>query len=105
ILIPGEIVTIKDTTISPRWWQLKNEVFSKGDQCLEIEDPLEYFLDSLQENIDQLSVDETNILYRFRPEKNSDIDTQNLLRKSFYAYKINAVGDTELFDTQVRRLL
>lgn len=105
ILIPGEIVTIKDSTISNRWWDLKNEVFSKGDQCLKLEDPLEYFLDTMQERHEDLTVDQINILYRFKPENMSDNATKNLLSKSFYAYKAVNNGKTEQFDTQVRRLL
>ena len=105
ILIPGDIVTIQDSTISDRWWDLKNEVFSKGDQCLTIEDPLEYFLDTMQENHEDLTVDQTNILYRFKPENISDSDTKNLLSKSFFAYKAANAGKMEQFNTQVRRLL
>ncbi|SEM27576.1 Helicase conserved C-terminal domain-containing protein [Chryseobacterium taichungense] len=105
ILIPGDIVTIKDSTISDRWWDLKNEVFSKGDQCLKIEDPLEYFLDTMQENNEDLTVDQKNILYRFKPENISHIDTKNLLNKSFYAYKAANNGKSEQFNMQVRRLL
>ncbi len=105
ILIPGEIVTIRDSTISNRWWDLKNEVFSKGDQCLKVEDPLEYFLDGIQEKSEHLTVDQTNILYRFKPENMSDSETKNLLSKSFYAFKAASTGKTEQFNTQVRRLL
>lgn len=105
ILIPGEIVTIRDSTISNRWWDLKNEVFSKGDQCLKIEDPLEYFLDEIQENSENMTVEQTNILYRFKPENMSDSETRNLLNKSFYAYKAANIGKTEQFNIQVRRLL
>ncbi|WP_431609261.1 DEAD/DEAH box helicase [Chryseobacterium sp. 'Rf worker isolate 10'] len=105
ILIPGEIVTIQDSTISDRWWRLKNDVFSKGDQCLIVEDPLGYFLDTIQENKDGLSVDETNILYRFTPEDLSETGTKELLEKSFYAYKAAEAGTKEQFDEQVRSLL
>lgn len=105
ILIPGEIVTIRDSTISHRWWELKDEVFSKGDQCLEIEDPLEYFLDALQENLEDLSVDEINILYRFKPESLSQSETEVLLNKSFYAFKAGKAGNKEGFDKQVRTFL
>lgn len=105
ILIPGEIVTIRDSAISKRWWDLKNEVFSKGDQCLKIEDPLEYFLDEMQESSEHLTVEQANILYRFKPENISESYTRNLLSKSFYAYKAANTGKTELFNTQVRRLL
>jgi hypothetical protein len=105
ILIPGEIVTIQDSTISDRWWQLKNEVFSKGDQCLTVEDPIQYFLDSLQENAENLSVEETSILYRFKPEKLSDTETKIILSKSFYAYKAAQNGIVEKFNEQVNLLL
>ena len=105
ILIPGDIVTIENSTISNRWWDLKNDVFSKGDQCLTIEDPLEYFLDEIQEIGEHLTVEQANILYKFKPESISENDTKNLLSKSFYAYKISNSSNTELFDTQVRRLL
>lgn len=105
ILIPGDIVTIKDSTISNRWWDLKNDVFSKGDQCLTIEDPLEYFLDEIQEISEHMTVEQANILYKFKPESISDSDTKNLLNKSFYAYKVANSSKTELFDAQVRRLL
>ncbi|WP_430814005.1 DEAD/DEAH box helicase [Carboxylicivirga sp. RSCT41] len=105
ILIPGGIITIEDSTISDRWWQLKNDVFSKGDQCLEIKDPLGNFLDSLQDNIENLSVEQTNVLFRFKSESLSINDTKNLLNNSFYAYNSNKSGNQELFDIQVRRFL
>ena len=105
ILIPGDIVTIQNSIISTRWWELKNEVFSKGDQCLKIEDPLEYFLDEIQEISEQLTVEQANIIYRFKPENISESETRDLLSKSFYAYKATNSGKTEQFDAQVRRLL
>lgn len=105
ILIPGEIVTIKDSTISKRWWDLKNEVFSKGDQCLKIEDPLEYFLDSIQDTAEQLDNTQVNILYKFKSEALSENDTTSLLKKSFYSYMANKNGQSEAFDAQVKCLL
>ena len=105
ILIPGEIVTIQDSTISSRWWDLKNEVFSKGDQCLKIEDPLEYFLDEIHENSQHLTVDQTNFLYRFKPENISESETKNLLSKSFYFYKSATNDKKEQFETQVQSLI
>lgn len=105
ILIPGKIVTIRNSTISSKWWELKNNTFSKGDQCLKIEDPLEYLLDNIQEKLEELSVEQTNILYRFKPETSSKIDTKNMLNKSLYAFKAANSAKIEQFDTQVRRLL
>jgi superfamily II DNA/RNA helicase len=69
ILIPGDIVTINDKIISERWWELKNLVFSKGDQCLKIDDPLGFFLDSLQSNSNKLEISQISVLYRFKSEK------------------------------------
>ncbi|WP_297085457.1 DEAD/DEAH box helicase [uncultured Draconibacterium sp.] len=105
ILIPGGIITIDDLTISNRWWQLKKEVFSKGDQCLKIKDPLEYFLDSLQDSIQDLSIEQANVLFRFKSESLSVDDTRNLFKKSFYAFNATLSNKQELFDTQVRRFL
>lgn len=105
LLIPGEIVSIKDSTISDRWWRLKDKVFSKGDQCLKIEDPLEYYLDSLQEDAVSMSSEQINILYRFKSERLSEKETKNLLDKSFYAYKSYQFNNAEVFESQVRKLL
>jgi replicative superfamily II helicase len=105
ILIPGEIVTIKDSTISKRWWTLKNEVFSKGDQCLEIEDPLEYFLDSIQETADILDTTQTNILYRFKAENLSENETKLFLNNSFYKFKAAKENKMDDFDEKVKNLL
>lgn len=105
ILIPGEIVTIKDSTISDRWWTLKNEVFSKSDQCLKVEDPLEYFLDSIQDETEPLDVNQTNILYRFKAENLSETETKNLFKNSFYAYKAVKENKEDTFSYQVENLI
>jgi len=105
ILIPGEIVTIKDSTISNRWWTLKNEVFSKSDQCLKIEDPLEYFLDSIQNEAEPLNVDQINILYRFKAENLSESQTKKMLNNSFYAFRSAKENKNESFIAQVDALI
>lgn len=105
ILIPGEIVTIKDSTISNRWWTLKNEVFSKGDQCLEIEDPLKYFLDSIQETADVLDTTQTNILYRFKAEKLLEDETKQFFNNSFYKFKATKENRIDAFEEKVKALL
>lgn len=104
ILIPGDIVTIENNNISNRWWELKKDVFSKGDQCLEIQDPLEYLLDSLQEDT-EMNSEYTNILYRFKPEKLDEKSTRQILRNSFYAYQIEKKNELELFENQIKILL
>lgn len=104
ILIPGNIVTIKDNIVSERWWELKKDVFSKGDQCLNIEDPLKYLLDYLQDG-NEINSDYSNILYRFKPEKLDENSTKNLISNSFYAFKSKRNGNEELLENQIKILL
>jgi ATP-dependent RNA helicase DOB1 len=105
IVIPGEIVTIKGSTISDRWWKLKEEVFSKSDQCLMIEDPLEYFLDSIQDDGVPLSYTQINLLYKFKPDNISTKETKSLLNNSFYAFKSSKEGKMDSFKDQVKNLI
>lgn len=105
ILIPGEIITIQESTISDRWWNLKNEVFSKSDQCLTIEDPLGYFLDSLQVDSEILDTTQTNILYKFKAGNLSENETTKLLNNSLYAYKAIKENRKEEFRALVNELL
>lgn len=105
ILIPGEIVTIKESTISDRWWTLKNEVFSRSDQCLKVEDPLEYFLDSIQDESKPLSIEQTNTLYRFKAENLSEAETKKILQHSFYAYKAAKENNENTFNAEVEKLI
>lgn len=105
ILIPGELVTIKDSEIARRWWQLKNQVFSKGDQCLIIEDPIRYFLDSIQEQSTQLDLTQSQLLFRFKPQTLSETETKTILNKSFYAWKAEKDNSMDTFGAQVASLI
>ncbi len=105
ILIPGEVVTIKESTISTRWWKLKKEVFSKSDQCLKVEDPLEHFLDSIKDESLPLDTDQINIMYRFKSENFSELETKELFQKSFYAYKKVKNNNKEEFSSEINNLL
>jgi len=102
-LIPGEIVTVEDDIISGRWWDLKDEVFSKSDQCLNITDPLEYFLDSMSGDA-PLDLSEKNILFRLKPEILPAARIKSLFDKSFYAYS-SAAEDKAIFDGRVNDLI
>jgi hypothetical protein len=50
LVIPGQVVQINTTElkIGGRWIELQEDLFSKSDQCLEIRDPLEAILDTVQ---------------------------------------------------------
>lgn len=103
-LIPGEIVTVENDVISSRWWDLKDEVFSKSDQCLKISDPLEHFLDSMSGNV-PLDLSEKNILFRLKPEILPAARISALFKKSFYAYSISTSQNDTTFDSQVNNLI
>ncbi|WP_282116393.1 DEAD/DEAH box helicase [Cellulophaga baltica] len=105
ILIPGEVTTIDETTISKRWWELKKEIFSKSDQCLIIEDPIEFFLDAIQEDSLPLNINQTNALFRYRSEENEEQETKKLLNNSLYAFKTKNSDKEETFNNQVIGLL
>jgi hypothetical protein len=105
ILIPGEIVTIQDSIISDKWWSLKNRVFSKSDQCLKVEDPLGYFLDSIQNDSEPLNATQENILYKFKSQNLSEIETKRLLNNSFYAFKTIKEHREESFIGQLETLM
>ena len=105
IVIPGEIVTIRESSISDRWWKLKDEVFSKSDQCLTIEDPLEYFLDSIQDDNIPLTYAQINLLYKFKPDNISAKETKNLLNNSFYGFKASKENKLASFKEQIKTLI
>ncbi|MBS1776455.1 MAG: DEAD/DEAH box helicase [Bacteroidetes bacterium] len=105
LLIPGDIVTIEGQSISNKWWELKDRVFSKGDQCLKIEDPLEYFLDSLQESASKLESMQIHFLYRFKAERQSENNTKQLLGLSLFAFRAKKANQFERFDGQVNKLI
>ena len=105
ILIPGDIITIDNNTLSNRWWDLKNQVFSKSDQCLNIKDPFEGLLDSMTLDYENLNNEELNTLYKFRPDKSSKNGSFNILDKSFYAYQAKKNGLEDTFKFQLGELI
>jgi ATP-dependent RNA helicase DOB1 len=105
LLIPGEVVTIKGNTISDRWWTLKDQVFSKSDQCLKIEDPIEYFLDSVQNDSIPLNDDQTNIILRLEPHTDNSDTTTRIFRKSLTAFRHANENKVEDFNFKLSKLV
>lgn len=105
IVIPGDITTIDGYSLSSRWWELKNQIFSKSDQCLKVEDPLGFFLDSIQDESISLNIDQTNFLYRFKSETFSELDTKKLMENSFYSFKLQQDNKHDSFNGQMEVLL
>lgn len=85
ILIPSIIATYQDSVVKGNWMTVRDEIFSKGDRCLDITDPLaDYF------NTD-INVDSDLILNHFK----SDLaGMKRKYGKTFYAYQMGLKGKT-----------
>jgi len=105
ILIPGEIVTMDQNTISKKWWELKREIFSQSDQCLVIEDPLEHFLDCLQDPDAVLSLSQKSLLYRLKPEAVSGNQIRQFVNNSFFAFKKRQRNQEESLNRMIDNLI
>lgn len=96
ILIPGKIVTIDNYILDERWFNIKNTIFSQGDQCLEIEDPLDRLLMDVETKGIRVGAEEEIFIHRLKGDKNQ---VKSLFRKSFAAYNANtAHKQNEFFD-------
>lgn len=86
ILIPSKIIKMENNSINNIWVELREEVFSKGDRCLEINDPIGNFMTDKQVQNDMVN--------RFQGSKES---VTKYLQKSLYAYQMQKKGEEETF--------
>ncbi|MEZ2334658.1 DEAD/DEAH box helicase [Mucilaginibacter sp. RCC_168] len=104
MIIPGEIIKYKNKKVdSGTWDELKDDIFSKGDQCLKINDPLDRFLDRIS-TADELSSDESNLLFRLNSDRESEAAAEVLFNKSLTAYRAEQNKD-EGFADRVKKLI
>lgn len=105
LLIPGDIITFKgDSLDSAKWAQLKNEVFSKSDQCLIIDDPLTFFLDTISDSTISLTPDQQNLLFRLNLDKESASSVDAIFNKSLAAFRAKKKED-KTFSQQLAKLI
>jgi ATP-dependent RNA helicase DOB1 len=105
LIVPGVPVTFENFKLSDRWWNLRNTVFSKGDQCLKINDPMEYFLDSLQVEGISLNDQQKNILFRLQEDVESDEATKVFFKKSFAGFLAAKANQQAGFEEKVKFLI
>lgn len=86
ILIPSKIIMMENNSINNIWVELREEVFSKGDRCLVINDPIGNFMTDTQVQNDMIN--------RFQGSKES---VTKYLQKSLYAYQMQKKGEEETF--------
>lgn len=83
ILVPGKVVSIDNDRIDEPWFKLKDNIFSKGDACLKIEDPLEKLVENILQNGHPVNAEEKVFVHRLNGKKE---DVERLLQKSFAAF-------------------
>jgi hypothetical protein len=99
LVIPSIVVDIDDSNnrIGKHWKDLQG-IFSQSDQCLDIEDPLEAILDSIQEFGEHADIEAGYLLRRLPiSTQAADIDgpAKALLQKSFAAFKLRKQGQQD----------
>lgn len=103
IVIPGNITTLEKEdskfVLTKNWWQLKENIFSKSDQCLTINDPIEYFLDSLQSESDTFTEVYKATLYRLNENEDSN---REFLSKSLYYYRLKKNNKLDFFEQKIQ---
>ncbi|MBB2151439.1 DEAD/DEAH box helicase [Pedobacter gandavensis] len=105
LLIPGKLIHYKDNTVSQKWWELKETVFSSSDQCLKINDPLIGFLDNLSSDSTKLTAEQKNVIFRLNliPDTENSINT--IFDKSFGKYRAFKDSQEESYAEKVQKLI
>ncbi|RFM28723.1 helicase-related protein [Deminuibacter soli] len=105
IIIPSRVVSIDGKSISSKWWELKDQVFSKSDQCLVVNDPLEVFLDDIQSEGLPLDSKKINMLLRIRSNQAGKGETEKIFSNSLGSFRASKHGKISLFREKVETLL
>lgn len=87
ILIPSKIIMMENNSINNIWVELREEVFSRGDRCLVINDPI----GNIMTDAEHGQIDMVN---RFQGAKES---VSKYLQKSLFAYQMQKKGEEEAF--------
>lgn len=109
LVIPSKVVDFDESSnkISSHWTELQG-IFAQSDQCLEIEDPLDALLDRIQISGHQAGGDADYLLRRLPLSSDaSDVDeaAENLLKRSFWAYRLRRQGEQAKLNDRITRAL
>lgn len=88
LIIPSSVVNFdtKNNRIHQHWGELQS-IFSQGDKCLTVDDPIEKIIDSIQMSNNELSYLEKYFIQRLPVENGTLLSTRNLITRSFGAFK------------------
>jgi superfamily II DNA/RNA helicase len=109
LVIPDDLVgASSETEVRGAWLQLQQRAFGTSDQCLTIRDPVEMYIDRIQEAEPLMSRAVRYFLHRM-PVHESDSDTdaaaRRLLGKSMAAFFARQRGQSASFERKVERVL
>ena len=80
ILISNKVIGIEENKLTSDWFQLKKEIFSKGDQCMTIVDPFEKLAEA-----SDVSSEQKMVLMKLNLQGDNE---RRMLSKSFYVYQL-----------------
>src|SRR5215211_4219657 len=107
LIVPSKVVDFQSSTnqIHSHWSDLQ-AIFSQSDQCLEIDDPFTALLDQVHAATEPTSSAARYLLSRL-PQGNAsdpsgaDASANDLLSRSFGAYRARVRGDTEWIESRI----
>lgn len=108
VVLPHTLVTFDPAThqIGSGWISLREAVFSRADQCLELRDPVDLLIDRVQDAAGASDPDARYFLRRLpRGMANDPGATQDFLRKTFAAWKARQQKTDAAFEEKIVRAI
>ena len=84
IIVSNKVIGIEENTLTGDWFDLKKNIFSKGDQCLKVEDPL-IELAAINEEDGEITTEQKNVLMKLNL---AGVEEKTIISKSLYAYQL-----------------
>lgn len=101
ILVPSHVIGYDERPTSTDWYDITNNIFAKGDQCLSVDDPINKLLfDIVHENT--ISSIQQNALLKIN---NFREQTRDVLRKSLFAYRLRKSQREKSIELRINRIM
>jgi len=97
---------VSTNTVGQGWMRLQQAVFSQGDQCLPLRDPIGHVLDLIQDAKNNSDPEVVYFLRRIPPPSQNDPDApRKFLRSSLAAYHAKQRGESLRFEKLIDNAL
>lgn len=101
IIVSNKVIGIEENTLTGEWFDLKKDIFSKGDQCLKVEDPL-VGLTYINAEDGEITTEQKNVLMKLNLAGENE---KTIVSKSFYAYQLKQQGkELKPFEERIAEL-